>query len=105
MTWKTHTEGGSWNGGGTEVPNCNTAERNAITVAFNFMNVSILGNLSAAGGQAVALSSCLSGKTLASVEIDCNGPGCNGTFGRAPRGGNSINMCARALPPAGSQVE
>ncbi len=105
MAFKTHTEGGSWNGGGTEVPNCVLAERNAITTAFNFMNSSALGPMAAAGGRAADLSGCLTGKTVSSVEIDCRGSGCDGVFGRAPLGGNSINMCDLALPPTGTQVD
>lgn len=106
MTFKTHTEGGSWNGGGTEVPNCILAERNAITTAFNFMNTSALGAMSALGGRATALSGCLTGKTVSSMEIDCRGPGCTaGVFGNAPVGGNSINMCPSGLPPSGLQAD
>jgi hypothetical protein len=99
MPFKTHTEGGSWTGGGTEVPNCNLAERNAITAAFNFMQNTIRPQVAAVGGECATLASRLASKTVAAVEIDCRGAGCDGAFGTAPRGGNSINMCPPALPP------
>jgi hypothetical protein len=100
VAFKTHTEGGSWSGGGTDVPNCNLAERNAITAAFTFMQTTSRPLVAALGGECATLASRIAGKTVASVEIDCRGPGCNGSFGRAPLGGNSINLCAPALPPS-----
>lgn len=104
MVFKTHTEGGSWNGGGEEVPNCNLAERRAIRTAFAFMLDEGVSSVTSIGGLE-SLASCLRGKTVESVEIDCHGGSCNGAFGTAIRGGNEINMCAPALPPAGSQVD
>lgn len=101
MSFKTHTEGGSWTGGGTEVFNCNLTERNAIEAAFNFMVASGIPCLNRTGGL-TSLANCLSGKTVSSVEIDCRGSSCrSGVFGTAPRGGSSINMCDLGLPPTG----
>ncbi|NUO53839.1 MAG: hypothetical protein HOV80_33765 [Polyangiaceae bacterium] len=106
MGWKTHTEGGSWDGGGTEVPNCNGTERAAITTGIAFMRNSILPGVNAAGGRAVDLRNALNNKTVETVEIDCRGPSCNANvFGTAPRGGSSINMCALGLPPGGTQAD
>lgn len=108
MGFKTHTEGGSWSGGGTEVPNCNLADRNAITAAFNFMLNDLARGVPAirAFGGLENLASCLAGKTLANVEVDCRGSGCtSGIFGRAPRNGSSINMCSLSLPTQGLQVD
>jgi len=105
MGFKTHNEGGSWNGGGTEIPNCNLGERNAIIGAFNEMVSRGQATLSALGGRAADLSACLAGKTVSSVEIDCRGASCDGEFGNAPLGGNSINLCPLALPPDGMVVD
>ncbi|MDH3259476.1 MAG: hypothetical protein OEM81_04535 [Acidimicrobiia bacterium] len=100
MPFVTHTEGGSWSGGGTEVPNCNLNDRNAITSAFNFMQNTIRAQVAALGGECATLANRLAGKTIASVNVDCLGGSCRaGIFGTAPRDGDSINMCALALPP------
>lgn len=104
MSFKTHTEGGSWTGGGTEVANCNAAEQAVIRTAFAYMNSSGIPCLDGIGGLG-SLSGCLSGKTLTSVEVDCRGGSCNGAFGTAPKGGDSINMCGPALPPTGNQQD
>lgn len=105
MGFKTHTEGGSWNGGGTEVPNCNLAERSAIQAAFTDLVSRGIACLNRTGGLG-GLAGCLTNKTLESVEVDCNGSGCDpGVFGTAPKGGNSINLCGPALPPGGNQAD
>jgi hypothetical protein len=104
MSFKTHTEGGSWTGGGTEVPNCNLNERNAITSAFRFLSSNGIPCVDGIGGLG-NLAGCLRGKTLESVEIDCRGSNCDGNFGTAPRNGNSINLCGPALPPDGVQAD
>ena len=104
MPFKTHTEGGSWTGGGTEVPNCNTAEVAAIRAAFAFLVRS--GQPCVAGVPGLGgLAGCLAGKTEASVFLDCRGSSCNGAFGTAPLGGNEVNMCDPALPPSGVQAD
>jgi hypothetical protein len=100
MGFVTHTEGGSWTGGGTQVPNCNLTEQNAITLAFNFMQTTIRSQVAALGGECATLATRLAAKTVAAVDIDCRGSSCRAdVFGTAPRGGNSINMCALGLPP------
>lgn len=105
MGFVTHTEGGSWTGGGTEVPNCNPDEREAIRDAFDFLVSDGVPCLDAIGGLG-ALTACLSGRTIASVDIDCRGSSCDdGVFGTAPLGGDSINMCDAGLPPAGNQAD
>lgn len=98
MSWKTHTEGGTWSGGGTEVPNCNLTERNAIQAAFDFMQNTSRAQVAALGGECATLASRMAGKTVPSVEVDCPGPSCT-DFGSAPINGNSINMCPLSLPP------
>lgn len=106
MPFMTHTVGGSWSGGGTAVPNCTLAERTAITVAFGDKDSRGVAGMSGFAGLA-SLATCMTGKTIASVDIDCRGPSClaSGAFGTAPRGGNSIDMCAAALPPMGLQAD
>jgi hypothetical protein len=104
MGFETHTEGGSWNGGGTEVPNCNLDERNAIRAAFRFLQSSGVPCVAGIGGLD-SLATCLRGKTIEKVEIDCHGGDCNGNFGTAPRDGDEINLCNPALPPDGIQAD
>jgi hypothetical protein len=104
MAFKTHIEGGSWTGGGTEVPNCNTTEIGAIRAALTYLQGTGRPCVAGIGGLGT-LDTCLSGRTEASVEIDCRGPGCDGVFGRAPLNGNSINLCPPALPPGGVQAD
>jgi|ERR1700681_542550 len=108
MGFKTHTVGGSWTGGGTQVADCNTTEQAAITTALEFMHnnanggqncVTNLGGLS-------SLATCLAGRTVASVEWDCRGSSCDGVFGTTDHvGGSSINLCDPALPPTGLQQD
>ena len=100
MPFETHTEGGNWAGGGTDVFNCSLNERNAITAGFNFMQGTIRAQVAALGGECGTLATRLAGKTVASVDIDCRGGSCaSTTFGTAPRNGDSINLCALGLPP------
>lgn len=83
-TWKTHTEGGGWLGGGTEVPDCTSAQQTAITNAFNgFIDGACLDCFP-------GLRACLRRK-WDEVEIDCTDPACSGLDGR--QSGNSILMC------------
>ena len=102
MSFKTHTEGGSWDGGGTEVPNCNLAERNAITTAFSFMQTNGCPCVQRLGGMDT-LVACLQGKSTTSVELDCRGSNCGSNFGVTT--GNSVDMCDPALPPNGLQQD
>jgi hypothetical protein len=100
MGWVTHTEGGSWTGGGTEVSNCNTDDRGAITAAFDFMQASSRPAVAGMGGELSTLANCLAGKTVDTVQIDCRGGSCaENVLGTAPLNGNSINLCDAALPP------
>ena len=106
MTFKTHSEGGSWDGGGTDVPNCNLAERNAITSAFNVKNTLGVGQMNLTAGLNT-LATCIAGKTTTSVELDCRGGSCSGgAFATTSSvGGNSVDMCAPSLPPTGVQAD
>ena len=83
-TWKTHTEGGSWYGGGTEVPDCSQAQRDAITRAFD----SFIGQvcIDCFPGLRVALSDKWN-----DVVIDCTDSKCSELDGR--NSGNDILIC------------
>lgn len=108
MTFITHRVGGNWVGAGAvDVPNCNNAHQGAIIAAFNNISSFALPCLTALGGLD-RLVTCLQGKTVDSMQIDCNGPGCagQGLHGAdAARGGNSINFCDRSLPGMALQAE
>jgi hypothetical protein len=105
MSFKTHTEGGSWLGGGTEVPNCNTGEIAAIRAAFAFLvsnGQPCVSRVAGLGG----LASCLAGKNEGDITLDCRGSGCNGNFGVTNhRGGSEVTLCDPALPPNGVQAD
>jgi len=82
--WTTHTEGGSWYGGGHDVRDCSTAQQNAITNAYNaFINRSCLNCFP-------DLKSCLEAKWQ-NIEIDCTDPDCGSLDGR--QSGNKILIC------------
>ena len=104
MSFKTHTEGGSWNGGGTEVRNCSVSEVNAIRQALTFYVSSGIPPVSAIGGLG-GLVSCLQSKTEASIALDCRASGCTGAFGYTTRGGSDVTFCDPALPPTGVQAD
>lgn len=83
--WTTHTEGGSWNGGGSDVRNCNSTQQSTITNAFNrFIDHNCLDCFP-------GLENCLKDK-WEDVEIDCD---CSdlpsNVVGR--RQGNKIWLC------------
>lgn len=106
MGFKTHTEGGSWNGGGTEVPNCNTMEINAIRAALRFLVSN--GQPCVAGVPGLtALANALSGKNESTITLDCRGSSCNdGLFGLTNhRGGSEVTLCDAALPTNGLQQD
>ncbi|MET0464871.1 MAG: hypothetical protein ABW007_17035 [Chitinophagaceae bacterium] len=83
-TWTTHTEGGRWSGGGTDVPDCSLAQREAIINAFN--NFSSRSCLDCFGG----LSGQLNEKWR-EIEIDCTDSECDTLDGR--NSGNNILIC------------
>lgn len=88
-TWTTHKEGGSWSGGGTDVPDCSEGRRNDITAAFDdFVNDGCLDCFP-------GLEDCLRDK-WATVEIDCTGSDCDGRDGRTV--GNKIYICVDSRP-------
>ncbi len=105
MSFKTHTEGGSWNGGGEEVRNCNVNEVNAIRQALNFYVSSGIPCVNSIGGLG-SLASCLQSKNEANITLDCRGSSCNGAFGTTNnRGGSEVTFCDPALPPTGVQAD
>ncbi|MEO7966817.1 MAG: hypothetical protein ABIT38_23195 [Gemmatimonadaceae bacterium] len=107
MTFKSHSEGGSWDGGGHDVPNCNLTERTAVTNAFLFKDSFGVPQLQGIAGLG-ALAASMAGKTTASVELDCRGGSCSGGGAFATTnsvGGNSVDMCDPSLPPTGIQAD
>lgn len=82
--WTTHTEGGSWYGGGTSVTDCSSAMQTAITNCYNsFMAGTCLDAFP-------GLKDCIR-EIWATIEIDCNGPQCDGNLG--VQQGNKISVC------------
>jgi hypothetical protein len=82
--WTTHSEGGGWLGGGTQVPDCSPEQQTAITDAFNaFIDKACLDCFP-------GLRNCLRRK-WDEVEIDCTDPDCSELDGRSS--GNTILMC------------
>jgi hypothetical protein len=83
-TWTTHTEGGDWTGGGTQVRDCTADQQTRIINAFNaFINAPCLNCFP-------GLRDCLNQKWN-EIEIDCTDPDCSGLDGR--NSGNKILMC------------
>ncbi len=87
--WTTHTEGGSWTGGGTEVRDCSDSRQSAILSAFSeFMKKPCIDCFP-------GLRSCLEDK-WDDVEIDCTDSDCDGTLdGR--QSGNKILLCCNTI--------
>jgi hypothetical protein len=82
--WTTHSEGGGWLGGGTQVPDCSPEQQTAITDAFNrFIDRACIDCFP-------GLRDCLRRK-WDEVEIDCTDPECSKLDGR--QSGNTILMC------------
>jgi hypothetical protein len=82
--WTTHTEGGGWLGGGTEVRDCSDAQQRAITGAFDgFIDSSCLDCFP-------GLRDCLRRKWN-EVEVDCTDPACADLDGRYS--GGKVLMC------------
>jgi hypothetical protein len=104
MTFVTHTVGGGWSGGGTQVANCSTAEMAAIRAAFT--DVQNRGRNCASALGIGALDSCLASRgNEATIALDCRGAGCGGVFGFSHVNGNDITFCDDALPPNGLQQD
>jgi hypothetical protein len=82
--WTTHTEGGSWNGGGTEVRDCSVDQQRRILDAFN----NFIGS---------AALNCFAGlreklrEKFDDIEIDCTDSACDKLDGR--NSGNKILIC------------
>ncbi|MCC8358382.1 hypothetical protein [Salinimicrobium sediminilitoris] len=91
--WTKSTVGGGWDGGGTEVENCNLTQRNRITNAFNnFISSSCLDCFP-------GLRACLREK-WEEVEIDCDCSDLSGLDGR--RRGNKIWLCVTNINRIGA---
>jgi len=87
--WTTHTEGGSWSGGGTEVRDCSRTMQNNITSAYNdFIDNNCL--------------NCFPGlrrklrDKWETIEIDCTDSACDHLDGRFS--GNKILICVTTRP-------
>ncbi|MCY1047592.1 hypothetical protein OV208_40210 [Corallococcus sp. bb12-1] len=92
-TFKTHTEGGSWTGGGTEVPNCNTAQQAVLNTAM-LRIARVLGgwNLPCL----IAVRDRLQDRLNCSLVIDC--PGCTNLDGFTDSiGSANVSLCNTAL--------
>ncbi len=89
----THTEGGSWLGGGTLVDNCDANQRQMIANALNDIRNTINGGC--IPNEAAQLRQRLQDMLSCSLLIDCNPPGCEGLDGRTPvRGEFRVIVCA-----------
>lgn len=88
--WTTHTEGGSWTGGGTEVRDCNSTMQKNILDAFNsFIDSSCLDCFP-------GLRDKLRDK-WEEIEIDCTDDDCDDELaGRSS--GNKILICVTSRP-------
>jgi len=95
--WITHTEGGSWNGGGTEVPNCSLSRRNMIESAFNTFIAS--SRLNCFPG----LEDCLREK-FKTIEIDCHDSTCANNSYNGYQSGNKLVLCNSALNAGQNRV-
>jgi len=105
MSWVTHSEGGSWSGGGHDVPNCNVQDQAAITAGFTFMHNTAIPAVRAFGGLD-SLANTLDGFTVSSIQIDCRGSSCRSdVFGTSHVNGRDLDMCTPELPPTGIQTD
>jgi hypothetical protein len=90
--FKTHTEGGSWDGGGTEVPNCSVAQQNALNAALR----SIQGVLANWNLPCIAhVRDRLQDRLNCSLLLNCeSGSDCDGLNGWTDsRGSPNITIC------------
>ncbi len=88
-TWTTHTEGGSWSGGGTTVRDCTETMQNNITDAFNdFISNSCLDCFP-------GLREKLRDKWR-TIEVDCTDSDCSRLDGRFS--GNKVLICVTTRP-------
>ncbi len=95
--WITHTEGGSWNGGGTEVPNCSLSQRNMLTTAFNtFINDNCLDCFP-------GLEDCIRDK-WESIEVDCHDTACQNNSWNGYQSGNKLVICQSTFDAGQSRV-
>jgi hypothetical protein len=94
----THTQGGSWLGGGTIVEHCSPNERTMITNALNDIRTTIG---TCIPGDAADLRQRINDMLASALLIDCNAAGCAGLDGFTPvRGEFRVTVCPG---PFGSQ--
>lgn len=98
MPFITHTAGGGWLGGAsTTVPNCDTNQQAMINTGLAF--VVSTGRPCVAGlAGLTGLATCLGGKNLASLMIDCGGSGCASNKHVTFTPPNTINLCGDMFP-------
>lgn len=94
--FRTHTEGGSWDGGGTEVPNCSLAEQGMVIAALNTIQA-LLNNWSLPC--VVSLRDRLQDRVNCSLLLDCGrGSNCDGLAGVTDsRGSPNVTLCGTTL--------
>lgn len=93
--FRTHTEGGSWTGGGTEVPNCNANQIAMIQTSLNAIQ-NIVNNWGLPCLEGVRTS--LQDRLNCSLLIDCNPGGCEGLDGFTDsQGSPNVALCNNAL--------
>lgn len=87
-TFTTHTEGGSWNGGGSDVPNCSLSQRTAINAAL----ADIQTKLNSWGLPCLTgLRDSIQDMLNCSLEVDCDND-CD-LNGYTYRGSGKITIC------------
>ncbi len=94
--FRTHTEGGSWDGGGTEVPNCNAAQRDIINAVLATIQRTVDSwNLPCLR----RVRDRLQDRLNCSLVVDCgSGDNCDGLDGFTDsRGSANVTMCPNAL--------
>ena len=84
----THTEGGSWTGGGTEVPNCSAGQQRLINAALAVVQT-IVNSWSL--GCLTSVRDRLQDRLNCSLEIDCDPSGCPGLDGFST--GSYVALC------------
>lgn len=96
-TFTTHSEGGGWSGGGTDVPNCSPARRtlinNALSTIQNTLNSWELNCLTDLRNELQDFINC-------SLEVDCED--CD-IDGKSVRGSGKITLCDSSLDSSTQQ--
>jgi hypothetical protein len=99
----THTEGGSWLGGGTLVDNCNADQRRMIAAALADIQTTING--SCIPDEAASLRQKFRDMLACALLIDCNPSGCEGLNGFTPVAGEfRVALCASTFSSGQNRV-